>query len=79
MSSIAPLEMNLSITRAVYEGRFDNPWIQKIQAIAIATLLPVMMIAAFEALSKFFVFSLLNISISVLNTTYDFLNDYFRN
>jgi hypothetical protein len=79
MSWIAPIQMNMDISRTVLEGKWENIWIETAQKIAIYTLIPFLMIAATEAVFKNLIFiTLLNCAISVLNAGHSLYEHLFR-
>lgn len=72
MSWISPLEMNMNITRNIYEGRSDNCLISTAQKVAIYSIVPLMLVAMFESILKNFIFiNLANLVITVANAAYD--------
>lgn len=79
MSWIAPIQMNMDISRTVLEGKWDNIWIETAQKIAIYTLIPFLMIAAFEAVFKnLILINLVNCTISILNAGHSLYENLFR-
>lgn len=79
MSWIAPIQMNMDISRTVLEGRWDNCWIDTAQKIAIYTLIPFLMITAVEAILKnLILITLANCAISILNAGHSLYENLFR-
>lgn len=50
--SITPIEMNMTITRNIYESDSTNLFIQRAQRIATYSLIPLALVAFFEAVVK---------------------------
>ncbi len=65
---VALREMNMDFTRRIYEYRAENAWVRTAQKIATYTIIPLALIATFEAIVK----NLLFIGTSnLLFTTYN--------
>jgi hypothetical protein len=65
---ISLLEMNMSISRAVYESKSSNYLLALIQKVATYTLFPLLLIVAFEAVVKNMIcINLANLGIVILN------------
>ena len=68
MAQIPPLEMNMNISRSVYEWNSKNCIIATAQKIAIYTLLPFSLIVMFEAVIKNLIcINLANMLFTILN------------
>lgn len=69
MSWISPVELNMSISRNIYECRSDIAVIAIAQKIATYLVIPLALIVFFEAVVKnLVVFNLINLSIVVINS-----------
>ena len=72
---IAPFELNMDITRSIYEEKSKNCLLAMIQKIAICTVIPIALIAFFEGVVKnWIILNLVNAGIVVLNGIYSCWN-----
>ncbi|MBU6382964.1 MAG: hypothetical protein KGQ49_00060 [Verrucomicrobia bacterium] len=72
MSWIPRIEMDMSISRTILESKFDNPFMQSAQKIAIYAVIPFTLIAMFEAIVKnFLCINLANCAITLLNISHN--------
>ncbi len=72
MTWISPFKMDMSISEAVLKSSSDYPIVETIQKIAIYTVIPFLLIAAFEAIVKNFIcINLLNCLVTVLNASHN--------
>lgn len=72
MSWITPFEMNMDITRNVYEEPSDYLLIDLAKKVALYSVIPLTMIAAFEAIFKNVLFvNLANFGVAILNAGHD--------
>ncbi len=68
MPWIRPIEMNMDISRAVLERKWSNPLLALAQEVVIATRVPFLLIAYFEAIVKNLIcINVINFGISLLN------------
>lgn len=80
MSWISPIEMNMSISRNVYEGNSKNAFVALAQKVAIYLIIPMALIVFFEAVIKNLIFiNLFNIAITILNSAHYGFYAYFGN
>lgn len=72
---IQPLTANMNITKATYECRWENPFVDLVQKVAIATVLPIALIAFTESVVKNLIFiNLANCGITLINEAYSFIS-----
>lgn len=75
---ISPIEMNMNISRSIYEGKPQYCLIATVQKIAIYTVIPFLLIAMLEAIIKNVIcINLLNCLITLLNGGRDLYTHYF--
>lgn len=68
MTLIDPLTLNMSITRAVLEGKSDNILFATAQKVAVYSILPFAIIVIFEAVIKNLIcFNIANCGIALIN------------
>ncbi len=71
MACIQPFEFNMVISRSIYEGNSRNPLIAAAQKVATYSIIPLALIAFFEAVVKnLLVFNVANLGITLLNTAH---------
>jgi hypothetical protein len=71
MAWISPIKFNMDISSAIIEGKSDNIFIDTARKIAIYLVIPMALIATFEAVIKNMIFyNLANGVIVVLNGAY---------
>lgn len=72
MAWINRLELNMKISRNIYEGKSSNLLIAIAQKIAFYSIIPFVLIAFFEGIVKnFIVFNLANLGITIINGLYE--------
>ena len=72
MAWINCIEMNMDISRNVYEGRPNHSLIALVQKVAVYTVIPLALIALFEGVVKnMILFNLANATIVLLNRIHD--------
>lgn len=72
MMWIKPLEFNMDISLRVCEENFDNQFFATIQKIAIYSVVPMALIAFFEAVVKNMVLiNLANVGITLINLAHE--------
>ncbi len=72
MAWINPIELNMNISRNIYEGRSSHYLIGLVQKIATYLIIPLALIVFFEAVVKnMILFNLLNLGIVLLNGIHD--------
>lgn len=77
---VALLEPNMSISRNIYEGRWENRWVTLAQDIAIGTIIPFTLVVLFEAVIKNLIFiTLANVAITLLNISREKYHARFGN
>jgi hypothetical protein len=80
MSWISPLEMNMDLSRSIYEGRPSNYLVEVAQKVALYSLVPFSLIVMFEAVVKNLIFiNLTNLTITLLNTAHENYHACFGN
>jgi len=67
MTWITPFELNMNISRSIYEGRPSNRLVAVIQKIALCLVIPFAFIVFFEAITKNLIINLANLGITILN------------
>ena len=71
-SYLQPIQMNMDISRSIYEGNPKNYWVALAQKIAIYTVVPIALIMIFEAIVKdVILINFINITFTVINKTSD--------
>ena len=64
--------MNMDISRTLLEGKWENWFLDTVQKVTLYTIIPFMMIAAFEAVVKnFILINLANCIITLINAGHD--------
>jgi hypothetical protein len=72
MAWLNPIEFNMNIFLDLRRKKADHPLIATIQKIAIYSLIPIALVAFFEAVVKNMIFiNLFNLGIVVLNSLHD--------